>query len=174
MGPHTFPSVLYLDGSALDSQLVAVEKLYQSFLPVRPVVFSAVKRLPVSLVYSRSGNAYAAQIPGLLEMKVRRRLDRSGKALMPLAAVDYFSNVIEYADNLVYRVNDPEMGLKWDYSGRQSNYRQFNLHCHDYRDGKMLVQYADGSGSLTGMQRELIQSLNLPSVRHPHKSVKRR
>jgi Flp pilus assembly protein TadD len=156
MGPHTLPSVLYADRSAADAQLIALERLYQTFVPGRPVLFSALRRAPISLLRWAKDQTYEAEIPGVLEIKIRRR------PVLPSAALDYFANVIEYADNLVYRIHDNETGLNWDYSGRQSNYRRFDLSARDYEEGRMLIQYADGSGSLNRKQRELVQQLKLP------------
>lgn len=158
MGPQVIPSVLYVDQSASDDQLVAIEKLYQSFMLVRPVLFSVVKRVPI--LFAAHFPLYELNIADVLRVKIQRRRDSAR-----VSAVDYFSNVLEYAQNLVYQVDDPSAGLRWDYSGRQANFRTFDLDAQDYREGHMLVQFADFSGSFNDRQRALIKSLGLPGTK---------
>ena len=57
----------------------------------------------------------------------RRELNSQGEALFRTAALDQFSNTIEYALNLTYKVWDQAGALKWDYSGRQANFRTIDL-----------------------------------------------
>jgi len=42
---------------------------------------------------------YEVEIPGRIHLKVQRQLDAQGRPLMRTAAIDYFSNIIEYAEN---------------------------------------------------------------------------
>jgi len=153
MGPQNLPSALYVQAATAEEQIVAIEKLYQRFIPIRPMVFSSVQR--VELTLHSANELYEAIIPGVLQMKVRRNL------LFPTAAQDYFANSIEYARNLLYRMTDPQTGLKWDYSGRQANFRNYDIDASDYRNGKMLIQFADGSGRFNEKQLAVIKALNL-------------
>jgi hypothetical protein len=173
MGPQTLPSFLYVDEAAADAQFIALERLYQAFMPARPMVFSTLKRTPISLAYSPKTHRYDVRIPGILDMTVRRRLTPSGQPLLPSAAVDYLANVIEYAQNLAYRFHNPETGSKFDYTGRQSNYRTFDISSDDYSFGRMLIQYADGSGSFNEKQRELIRAQQLPVLARPVRRTNR-
>jgi hypothetical protein len=85
---------------------------------------------------------------------------------MPTAALDYFSNTLEYARNSTYKAWGPDGSLRWDYSGRQANYRRIDLDSRDYEERKMLIQFADGSGFFNDKQQELIKSLKLPTLRN--------
>ena len=111
-------------------------------------------------------------IPGVLEIKVQRQLDAHGEPLMPTAALDYFSNTLEYARNLTYKAWGTDGRLRWDYSGRQANYRGIDLDSRDYQERKMLIQFADGSGFFNDKQLELIKSLKLPTLRNYPKTSK--
>jgi hypothetical protein len=54
--------------------------------------------------------------------------------------------------------------LKWDYSKRQANYRLIDLDSRDYRNRKVLIQFADNSGSFNAKQLGLIRTLKLPTL----------
>lgn len=166
MGSQVAPSVLYVNRETNDDQIIALERLYQSFLPLRPILFSEVRRKEIFFAKGNDGKAYEVTIPGSLEIKILRQTDAQGRPLFQTAAVDYFSNTIEYAKNVVYRVFDEELQLRWDFSRRQANFRVFDLQSTMYKQGMMLVQYSDGSGSFNKRQQELIQALRLP-VLHP-------
>ena len=159
---HKAP-VLYVSRSANDDQMVALERIFQSFDPSRPFVFLLVKRADILFVDSHDGT-YEAEILDMLHTKIRRRLDEGGQPLLRTAALDSFSNVIEYAENLIDRVSDEEAGLKWDYSGRQANFRSFDLDDRDYKLGNMLAQFADGAGFFNKRQLGLIRDLKLPML----------
>jgi hypothetical protein len=131
-------------------------------LPLQPFLFSNVSLKEIFFAKRNDGKTYEVAIPGSLEIKILRQIDDQGRPLFQTAAVDYFSNTIEYAKNLVYRAFDEELQLRWDFSRRQANFRVFDLQSQMYRQGMMLVQYSDGSGSFNKKQQELIQSLGLP------------
>jgi Flp pilus assembly protein TadD len=160
---HRAP-VLYVARSANDDQLVALERIFQSFDPSQPFVFLSVRRTALSFVDSRQDGTYEAEIPDIFHTKIRRRLDESGQPLLRTAALDSFSNIIEYAQSLIDRVSDEEADLKWDYSGRQANFRSFDLDDRDYKLGQMLAQFADGTGFFNKRQLDLIQELKLPML----------
>lgn len=170
MGSRVAPSVLYVAREANDDQIIALERLYQSFLPLRPILFSKVRRKEILFAKGIDGKAYNVAIPGSLEIKILRQTDDQGRPLFQTAAVDYFSNTIEYAKNVVYRAFDEELQLHWDFSRRQANFRAFDLQSQMYRQGMMLVQYSDGSGSFNKKQQELIRTLRLPLLRRAPKS----
>jgi hypothetical protein len=58
----------------------------------------------------------------------------------------------------------PDRSLRWDYSGRQANYRIIDVDARDYREGRMLSQFRDGAGFFNKKQLELIKSLKLPTL----------
>jgi hypothetical protein len=165
MEPQGGPPVLYVEPSATDEQLIALERVFQTLNPLQPFVFLDVKRAKISTNHSVSGEVYEASIPGLLQLKIRRQLDSKGQPLLPTAALDFLSNTIEYARNLVFRVSDEQARFKWDFTGRQANFRVFDVDSQDYRDGKMLAEFADASGFFNKKQLELIKTLKLPTLR---------
>ena len=136
----------------------------QSFSPLQPSIVTNVERAPI--IFAAPGeNGYAVSIPNVLEIRVRRMLNRAGKPVFATTALDQFSNAIEYAQNLTYKFWDQRGALKWDYSGRQANFRSFDLDSRDYTNQSMLIQFADGSGSLNKKQLELIESRHLTRPR---------
>jgi len=90
---------LFVDRSASDEQVVALERIYQAFSPLQPFVFLVVERAPISFMHLRESPTYEVEIPGRMHLKVQRQLDAQGRPLMRTAAIDYFSNIIEYAEN---------------------------------------------------------------------------
>jgi len=166
MGPEIDPPYLYVGQSANDDQLIALERLIQSFNPLRPLTILNVKRTELSFRKLPKDQVYEVKIPGVLDIKIQRQLDAQGEPLMPTAALDYFSNTLEYARNSIYKAWAPDGSLRWDYSGRQANYRRIDLDSRAYEERKMLIQFADGSGFFNDKQLELIKSLKLPTLRN--------
>jgi Flp pilus assembly protein TadD len=171
MGREDIPATLYVSETATDNQVIALERLAQTFNLLRPSIFLNVKRVPIAFSTPEAA-VYAVRVPRLLDIRVRRRLDAQGNPLMTTAALDYFSNQIEYAQNLVYKLRDPEGNLQWDYSGRQANYRQFDLDSAAYLNRTMLIQFADFTGSFNSRQWDLIKSQKLPILRSYPRSDK--
>jgi len=160
MEPQVVPTALYVPRSTTDEQIIALERVFQSFNPLQPFAFMNVKR--VDVFFRGSAVEKEADIPGLLEMKMLRQLDKRGGPLVRTAAMDQFSNTIEYGRNESYKVWSDDGSLRWDLSGRQANFRLIDLDSRDYQDGTMLVQYGDGSGYFNHKQLELIKNLKLP------------
>jgi Flp pilus assembly protein TadD len=163
MAEGGLPAALYVNASATDEQLIALERIFQSFEPIKPFLFLDVKRLPLSLARP-DVKTYEVHVSGLFDIKIRRDLDDTGKPLLETAAIDNFSNRLEYARNLIYKVWDANGGLRWDYSGRQANFRTIDLDARDYRDRAMLAQFTDGSGFFNRKQLDLIKSQGLPTL----------
>jgi hypothetical protein len=162
METQTAPDMLYVEPSASDEQLIALERIMQSFNPLQPSIILNVQRAPIS--YAISGqNIYEVRIPKLLEIRIRRDLNSQGEPLFRTAALDQFSNTIEYSRNLTYKVWDQAGALKWDYSGHQANFRTIDLDSRAYASQSMLIQFADGSGKFNKKQLELIRSQKLHS-----------
>ncbi len=171
MGPESIPSTLYVNSPATDEQIVALERLIQSFNPLRPFLFLNVKRAEISVINSEEEESYEVKIPAVLQIKIRRQLDGKGAPLFPTAALDYFSDTIEYARNLIYKAWDEGGSLRWDYSGRQANFRMIDLDSGEYKNRRMLIQFADFSGFFNKKQLELIKNLKLPTLpRYPRQS----
>jgi Tfp pilus assembly protein PilF len=165
MGEASAPTSVYVNSSATDEQLIALERIFQTFNPLRPFLFPSVQRTPITVNHSPEEKTYDVQIPQVLQIKIQRRWDSRGHPLLQTAAIDYFSNTLEYARNLTYKLWDPDGALRWDYSKRQANYRTIDLDSRAYWEGKMLIQYVDGSGFFNQEQLDLIKSQNLPTLR---------
>lgn len=163
MGEAGLPSSLYVNSAASDEQLIALERIFQSFEPIRPFLFLDVKRVSLALAQPDE-KTYQVNVPGVFEIKIRRDLDGTGKPLLETAALDSFSNRLEYARNLIYKVWAWDGSLRWDYSGRQANFRTIDLDARDYHERTMLAQFADGSGFFNRKQLALIKSLGLPTL----------
>jgi Flp pilus assembly protein TadD len=151
-----FPSQLFVDQGATDQQLIALERIYQAFGPLHPFIFPAVVRRPISFK-SQSG-IYEVSIPQRVELKIERH------ALGWTAALDPFSNLIEYVQNVTYKVWDESNAIRWDYSGRQANFRSVDLDARDYLSQSMLSHFQDSSGDFNAEQKEIIKRLDLPAL----------
>jgi hypothetical protein len=163
-GQSNAPPILFVDAATTDERITALEHIFQSFNVLEPFAFLHVIRAPIAFEYFPRDQVYDVRIPGRLHMMVRRQLDSRRNPLMATAAVDYYSNTIEYAKNLTYIVRNDLGEVKWDYSGRQANVRTIDMTEANYRDGMMLVQYADGAGFFNEKQQSLIQTLKLPML----------
>jgi hypothetical protein len=164
MGPDNAPSVLYVEPATSDERIIALERIFQALNLLRPFVFLSVKRTPLSLVVSADAKTYEARVPGIMELKIQLLVDAQGKPLTQTAALDRFSNVLQYARNVTYKLWDDDGQLKWDFSGRQANFRTIDLDSRDYQQRTMLIQFADGSGFFTDQELELIRELKLPTL----------
>lgn len=120
METQNAPSAIYVDRLATDEQIIAFERLLQSFDPLLPSLFLNVRRADVSFINSPGERNYELRVPRVLQVRIRRQLDSQGGPVLQTAALDHFSNTIEYAQNLTYKVWEGER-VKWDYSGRQAN-----------------------------------------------------
>jgi Flp pilus assembly protein TadD len=167
METRTAPDMLYVAPSATAEQLIAVERIMQSFNPLQPSMILNVERASISFGTWGQDNVYEVNIPKILEIRIRRELNRGGEPFFLSAALDQFSNKIEYARNLRYKFWDRNGDLKWDYSGRQANFRTIDLDSRAYTNQAMLIQFGDGSGAFNKKQLELIRSEKLPL---PHKA----
>ncbi|MGH9325924.1 MAG: DUF1326 domain-containing protein [Terriglobia bacterium] len=171
MNPRRSSSVFYIDQSATAEQVVALERLMQSFTPLQPA-FLNVQRSRILYHISADKRTYGVRIPGILHMRIRREVNGEGQPFYRTAALDDFSNVIEYSQNLIYKIWGPEGRLKLDDSDRQANFRFINLDYADYQEGKMLKQFADGSGYFNRKEMELIREFRLPTLVHQPKPSK--
>ena len=162
MGTARAPLTLFVDPQATDEQLIALERIYQAFDPLQPIIFPAIVRLPLSFAAIENSGAYEVKIPGRLHLRIQRQADGQGRRRMQTAAVDPFANILEYSQNLIYKVWDETGTLQWDFSRRQANFRHIDLDAHDYTNGKILFEFKDGAGFFNDEQRELIKNLQLP------------
>jgi Protein of unknown function (DUF1326) len=152
---------LYFDNSTTDEQQSAFLKLLASFVPGHSVDFPHVRTVLIN-VQVTGGHLYQVSIPGTLQMTVDRNWGLPQPPMPKFAAVDYFSNTLQYGQNLRYVMHDDGAQLNFDYSRRQANYRDVDLDGQQYLAKKMLIQYQDGSGWFNPEQQRLIRELNLP------------
>lgn len=162
MGTSRIPLTLFVDPHTTDEQLIAIERIYQAFNPLQPVIFPTIVRLPLSFISGGFPGTYEVKIPGRLHLRIEPQPNGQGRPLMRTAAVDPFANTIEYSRNMIYKAWDAGGTLQWDFSGRQANFRFIDLDSHDYVSGSMLFQFQDGAGVFNEKQLELIKNLHLP------------
>jgi hypothetical protein len=153
-------SALYFERSATHAQQLAFMKLLASFSTNHIAEFSHVRVVQFESEAVR-GHLFKLIIPETLEMTVDRDWGQSTPPMPMVAAQDYFSNALQYAQNIRYRMSDREAGLDFDYSRRQANYREVDLTVQQYRSNSMLIEFANGKGWFTPRQIKLIRSQNL-------------
>jgi hypothetical protein len=165
--PLRFVPTLYIDEHTSPDAEEGIKQIFKSFTPGNPMIFPRIRRVPIK--FQKNGPILEFESSGLLRVKVRMHLDAEGNPLMRTAALDYFSNVLAYADNLIYWFRDANLGSEatWDFSGRQSNYRRIDVSSDDYKQGKMLIQWGDKSGSFNAKHLELIHGQKLPLLPAP-------
>jgi hypothetical protein len=117
----------------------------------------AVLRAVPGLAYAASpdGVDRRVTIPGVLELHARLQAGPDGVPRVKVAALDELSNWIAYADNLVYRYDGPDLPAI-DFSGRQADFKTFDVTRADYDDGHMLFQHvASDPAALAALRKRL-------------------
>jgi hypothetical protein len=160
--PFRLLPVLYVDSGSSESEQEALKQILLDFNDQHSVSFVKTKRVPISFL--KRGDLVDTGSPGLFQLRVKFP-PSSGSEAVSTAALDYFSNTIQYVQNLSYWFKDPELGsaAAWDYSGKQANYRVISISSDDYRRKQMLIQWADESGGFNAQQLRLIRELHLPA-----------
>ena len=155
LGPETWVA-LYFDETLDESRRQAILGIFRSLAPGAPQRYRAIRRAPLSITERRSATEVIrrAVIPGILEMETALPLE-NGLLAGRIPGMDVWSNEIAYGRTGAYRFHDPEIPAAWDHSGRQSNAKEFTLDLGMYREGRMLIQHADGSGDWTDAQQAL-------------------
>ena len=155
LGPETWVA-LYFDEELNESRRRAILGIFRSLAPGAPQRYRAIRRVPLSITETRSAGEVLrrAIIPGILEMETTLPL-LDGLLAGRIPGMDVWSNEIAYGRTRRYRFNDPTIPAAWDHSGRQSNAKEFTLDLGMYREGRMLIQHADGSGDWTPAQQAL-------------------
>ena len=155
LGPETWVA-LYFDEAMGEPRRRAILGIFRSLAPGAPQRYRAIRRVPLSISEARSPGEMLrrAVIPGILEMETTLPLE-DGLLARRIPGMDVWSNEIAYGRTGVYRFDDPAIPAAWDHSGRQSNAKEFTLDLGMYREGRMLIQHADGSGSWTDAQQAL-------------------
>lgn len=155
LGPETWVA-LYLDEAMGEPRRRAILGIFRSLAPGAPQRYRAIRRVPLSITERASPGEILrrAVIPGILEMETTLRRE-NGLLAGRIPGMDVWSNEIAYGRTGAYRYNDPVIPAAWDHSGRQSNAKEFKLDLGMYREGRMLIQHADGSGDWTDAQQAL-------------------
>ncbi len=158
-------SSVYFDASSSYAQHLAFMKLLASFSGDQSGSFPHVRVVRIDAQVT-GGHLFKVIIPGALEMIVDRNWGQSAPPMPFVAAPDSFSNLLQYAQNIEYRMHDAAAGLDFDYSHRQANYRKIDLTDQQYRSRLMLIQFGNGKGGFTPGQMQLIkaQHLTLPEL----------
>lgn len=153
-------SALYFDDRTSGEQQLAVLKLIASMFSGHVVEFSHIRTVHI-VASELDGRIFRISIPGVLRMEVDRNWGHDSAPFPWTAAVDHFSNALQYVQNLRYEIHDRDAGMDFDYSHRQANYRDVDLTEQDYARGKMLIQYMDENGKFNQTQLRLIRELGL-------------
>ncbi|MFL6353055.1 MAG: DUF1326 domain-containing protein [Bryobacteraceae bacterium] len=156
---HTL-SALYFDERSSPDERAAMLKLIASMFTGGAAEFSRVRAVPLDTDES-SDRFFRISIPGTLRMEVDRNWGQQTAPFPWVAAVDHFSNALQYVQNVRYEIHDPEAHIDFDYSHRQANYRLIHLSHEDYANKRMLIQYMDATGNFNEDQLRLIRALRL-------------
>ncbi|MGH9325628.1 MAG: DUF1326 domain-containing protein [Terriglobia bacterium] len=154
-------SALYFEPSSSSAQRLAFLKLMASFSGDRPVTYPYVRVVPFDSEIV-GDHFFKVVVPGTIDIIVDRNWGQATPPMPMVAAPDYFSNVLQYAENIRYRVHDLQAGIDFDYSHRQANYRKVDVTDQEYRLKSMLIQFASGQGGFTPGQMKLIKAQHLP------------
>ena len=155
LGPESWVA-LYFDETMSEPRRRAILGIFRSLAPGAPQRYRAIRRAPLSITEAATPGAVLRRvvIPGILEMETTLPLE-NGRLAGRIPGMDVWSNEIAYGRTGIYRFRDPAIPAAWDHSGRQSNAKEFALNLGMYREGRMLIQHADGSGDWTAAQRSL-------------------
>jgi hypothetical protein len=158
-------AALYLDASLTDQQRASFMKILASFFSDRTAEFPYVRTVPIDGKVL-DGHIIEVSIKNILEMRVDRNWGRPTPPFPEVAACDYYSNTIQYSQNIRYRMHDERAQLVFDYSRRHGNYRNVDVGAEQYRAMLMLIQFQNGAGWFNGDQLKLIhaQHLTLPDL----------
>jgi hypothetical protein len=153
-------SALYFDDISSKEKRTAVLKLIAGMFSGQASEFPYVRAVHIDAA-ELDNRIFRISIPGLLRMEVDRNWGQQSPPFPWVAAVDHFSNALQYAQNIRYEIHDPDANIDFNYSHRQANYRKVDLSSQDYANKRMLIQFLDGSGRFNEAQVKLIQELGL-------------
>jgi hypothetical protein len=161
-------ATLYLDEKGTSLQRAALQAMveymnaeYVSVPGEAPVPFTKIKSARIEFQEAADKTVYTVGLPGILEEKALLKRDSSGKPISTITAMDMWSNIVHYGDNIEFKYHDQEVGKSWDYSGRQVNLKFFHVSRSMYQKREMLGQHGDMSGKWTPQQKEIIQKAGL-------------
>lgn len=153
---------VYADNKSTPEQREAFGSMMQfMFGPGMPKMSGPPRVVPIEFTESQDKTEYTVTIPGILEEKAVLERDKSGKPVSTVPAVDQWGNTIHYANNVVFKYHDKDLGKEWDLSGRQANIKYFHTTRKMYDNKELLAQHTDGSGSWTPKQKQIIAKTGL-------------
>lgn len=158
VNPDRINSVMYIDEKTTPEQRAAFVSMWNFMLSHK---IGKVKVVPIQFAESPDKTQYALAIPGILEEKVVLKRGKDGKPLHTVPAMDQWGNAINYADNVVFKYHDKELGKSWDLSGRQANVKWFHTTKKMYDNKELLLKHGDKSGTWTAKQKEMIQKAGM-------------
>ena len=152
------PTTLYFPRDATAGQIGAIENIMTGGHCARGKA-EQMRLTKVELDAGANGSVYSVRAGS----KARLDVDiMPGPELMePLPALDLWGNTVSYARNITARMDDPQAGLKWDFSGLQANYRTFDCDSEFAAKGQLLGLFRDDVGRFNDMHRSLIHELHL-------------
>jgi hypothetical protein len=153
-------SALYFDDSSSREKRTAMLTLIASMFSGEAAEFSYVRAVHIDAAELHD-RIFQISIPGLLRMEVDRNWGQQSPPFPWVAAVDHFSNALQYAQNIQYEIHDRDANIDFNYSHRQANYRDVDLSYQDYAKKRMLIQFLDGNGQFNEAQVKLIRELGL-------------
>jgi hypothetical protein len=149
---------MYFPLRARDAEIKAVERIMAGEF-CSGTSAAEMKPKKVDLRAGAVDGVYSVSVPGVLRLDVDLAPGRV--PMEPLPALDSWSNTVTYARNIRALIDDPAVGLKWDYSGKQANYRSFEITSDLLERGLMLALFRDDTGRFNEMHRSLIRELHL-------------
>jgi hypothetical protein len=155
-------SALYFDERSSPEERAAMLKLIAGMFTGGAADFSHIRVVAID-AYELSDRLFRIRIPGRLQMEVDRNWGQQSPPFPFAAAVDHFSNALQYVQNVRYEMHDIDAKINFDYSRRQANYRRIDLSSEDYANKRMLIQHMDGTGNFNDAQLHLIRELKLES-----------
>jgi hypothetical protein len=156
-------ATVYFDQSTTPEQRAAYSQMLQfMFSEGFPATVGPAKVVRIEFNESADKTEYTVNIPGILEEKAVLKRDESGQPAHTVPAMDQWGNAISYADNVVFKYHDAELGREWDLSGRQSNIKHFHTTKKMYDKKQLLAQHGDPAvGGWTEKQKEMIKKMGM-------------
>ncbi len=156
-------ATVYFDQTTTPEQREAYAQMLQfMFSEGFPATVGPAKVVPIEFHESADKTEYTINIPGILEEKAILKRDEGGKPAHAVPAMDEWGNVINYADNVIFKYHDKDAGREWDLSGHQSNVKYFHTTKKMYDEKQLLAQHGDKSGSgWTAKQKEMIEKMGM-------------
>jgi len=98
-------SALYFDERSSAEARAAMLKLIAGMFAGGAAEFSHIRSVPID-AYESSDRLFQISIPGTLRMEVDRNWGQQSPPFPWVAAVDHFSNALQYIQNVRYEIHD--------------------------------------------------------------------